>query len=134
MLILKFKLFSSVSNSITLNFTNLPVVPKKALPQIQNKKHFSQRVNMINNLSKINLSRMGWEGGGSTSIWIMSLNKLGLSWAKLCSNWNWNFVILLFRLSYIQLQLVVASGLLVIGYTPNLIVLAEQTSFQFTPF
>ena len=23
------------------------------------------------------------------------VNKLGLSWAKLSSNWNWNFVILL---------------------------------------
>ena len=29
---------------------------------------------MINTLSKINLSKIGWEGGGSTSIWIMSLN------------------------------------------------------------
>ena len=26
---------------------------------------------MINTLSKINLSKIGWEGGGSTSIWIM---------------------------------------------------------------
>ena len=26
--------------------------------------------------SKINLSKIGWEGGGSTSIWIMSLNTL----------------------------------------------------------
>ena len=31
---------------------------------------------MINSLSKINLSKIGWEGGGSTSIWIMSLNIL----------------------------------------------------------
>ena len=31
---------------------------------------------MINTLSKINLSKIGWEGGGSTSIWIMSLNIL----------------------------------------------------------
>ena len=32
---------------------------------------------MINTLSKINLSKIGWEGGGSTSVWIMSLNILG---------------------------------------------------------
>ena len=32
---------------------------------------------MINTLSKINLLKIGWEGGGSTSIWIMSLNILG---------------------------------------------------------
>ena len=31
---------------------------------------------MINTLSKKNLSKLGWEGGGSTSIWIMSLNIL----------------------------------------------------------
>ena len=31
---------------------------------------------MINTLSKINLSKIGWEGSGSTSIWIMSLNIL----------------------------------------------------------
>ena len=31
---------------------------------------------MINTVSKINLSKVGWEGGGSTSIWIMSLNIL----------------------------------------------------------
>ena len=35
-----------------------------------------REVNMINNLSKINLSKLGWEGGGSTSIGIMSLNIL----------------------------------------------------------
>ena len=36
-----------------------------------------REVNMINTLSKINLSKIGWEGGGgSTSIWIMSLNIL----------------------------------------------------------
>ena len=40
-----------------------------------------REVNMINtvskiNLSKINLSKIGWEGGGSTLIWIMSLNIL----------------------------------------------------------
>ena len=32
---------------------------------------------MINTVSKLNLSKIGWEGGGSTSIWIMSLNILG---------------------------------------------------------
>ena len=31
---------------------------------------------MINTLSKINLSKIGWEGGRSTSIWIMPLNIL----------------------------------------------------------
>ena len=31
---------------------------------------------MINTLSKIDLSKIRWEGGGSTSIWIMSLNIL----------------------------------------------------------
>ena len=31
---------------------------------------------MINTLSKIILSKIGWEGGGSTSIWIMSVNIL----------------------------------------------------------
>ena len=35
-----------------------------------------REVNMINIVSKINLSKIGWEGGGSTSIWIMSLNIL----------------------------------------------------------
>ena len=35
-----------------------------------------REVNMINTLSKINLSKIGWEGGRSTSIWIMSLNIL----------------------------------------------------------
>ena len=33
-----------------------------------------REVNMINTVSKINLSKIGWEGGGSTTIWIMSLN------------------------------------------------------------
>ena len=33
-------------------------------------------VNMINTLSKINLLKIGGEGGGSTSFWIMSLNIL----------------------------------------------------------
>ena len=32
---------------------------------------------MINTLSKMNLSKIVWEGGGSTTIWIMSLNILG---------------------------------------------------------
>ena len=31
---------------------------------------------MIITLSKINLSKIGWVGGGSTSIWIMALNIL----------------------------------------------------------
>ena len=35
-----------------------------------------REVNMINTLSKINLSKIGWEGGRSTSVWIMSLNIL----------------------------------------------------------
>ena len=35
-----------------------------------------REVNMINTVSKINLSKIGWEGGDSTSIWIMSLNIL----------------------------------------------------------
>ena len=35
-----------------------------------------REINMINTVSKINLSKIGWEGGGSTSIWIMSLNTL----------------------------------------------------------
>ena len=35
-----------------------------------------REVNMINTVSKINLSKIGWEGGRSTSIWIMSLNIL----------------------------------------------------------
>ena len=34
---------------------------------------------MINTVSKLNLSKIEWEGGGSTSIWIMSLNILLLS-------------------------------------------------------
>ena len=34
-----------------------------------------REVNMINTLSKI-----GWEGGRSTSLWIMSLNILGFFW------------------------------------------------------
>ena len=36
-----------------------------------------REVNMINTLSKINLSKIGWKGGWSTPIWIMSLNILG---------------------------------------------------------
>ena len=35
-----------------------------------------REINMINTVSKINLSKIGWEGAGSTSIWIMSLNIL----------------------------------------------------------
>ena len=35
-----------------------------------------REVNMMNTLSKNNLSKIGWEGGGSTSIWIMSVNIL----------------------------------------------------------
>ena len=35
-----------------------------------------RELNMINTLSKINLSKIGWEGGRSNSIWIMSLNIL----------------------------------------------------------
>ena len=35
-----------------------------------------REVNMINTLSKINLSKIGWQGGRSTSIWIMTLNIL----------------------------------------------------------
>ena len=35
-----------------------------------------REVNMINTLSKINLSKIGWEGGWSTLIRIMSLNIL----------------------------------------------------------
>ena len=47
-----------------------------------------REVNMINTFSKINLSKIGWEGGGLTSIWIMSLNILSvfltapLSWSS----------------------------------------------------
>ena len=33
-----------------------------------------REVNMINTLSKIDLSKIGWEGWGSISIWIMSVN------------------------------------------------------------
>ena len=35
-----------------------------------------REVNMINTVSKINLSKIGGEGGGSTSIWIMYVNIL----------------------------------------------------------
>ena len=35
-----------------------------------------REVNMINTVSIMNLSKIGWEGGGSTSIWIMFLNIL----------------------------------------------------------
>ena len=36
-----------------------------------------REVNTINTVSKIHLSKKRWEGGGSTSIWIMSLKKGG---------------------------------------------------------
>ena len=35
-----------------------------------------REVNVINTGSKINLSKVGWEGGGPTSIWIMSFDIL----------------------------------------------------------
>ena len=35
-----------------------------------------REVNKMNILSKNNLSKIEWEGGGSTSIWIMSVNIL----------------------------------------------------------
>ena len=35
-----------------------------------------REVNMIKTLSKIYLSKIGLEGGGSTSIWVMSLDIL----------------------------------------------------------
>ena len=35
-----------------------------------------REVNTINTVSKIHLSKIRWEGGGSTSIWIMSVNIL----------------------------------------------------------
>ena len=35
-----------------------------------------REVNMNDTVSKMNLSKIGWEGGWSTSIWIMSLNIL----------------------------------------------------------
>ena len=38
-----------------------------------------REVAMINTVSKIK-SKIGWEGGGSTSIWIMSLNILVFFW------------------------------------------------------
>ena len=42
--------------------------------------------NMINTLSKLNLSKIGWEGGRSTPIWIMSLNRLCFFWRSPLSN------------------------------------------------
>ena len=51
-----------------------------------------REVNTTNTLSKINLSEIGWEGGGSTSIWIMSLNILGFYTSgeiKLYHCWRW---------------------------------------------
>ena len=41
---------------------------------------------MINTVSKINLSKIGQEGGGSTSIWIMSVNILFFFWTLPLSN------------------------------------------------
>ena len=38
---------------------------------------------MINSGSKINFSKIGWEGGGSISIWIMSLNLLCVFYVNL---------------------------------------------------
>ena len=35
-----------------------------------------RKVNMINAVSKINLSKLGSKGGGSTSVWIMALDIL----------------------------------------------------------
>ena len=35
-----------------------------------------REVNMMNTLSKNNFPKIGWKGGGSTSIWIMSVNIL----------------------------------------------------------
>ena len=45
---------------------------------------------MSNTLSKINLLKIGWEGGGSTSIWIMSLNILGGFWTLSLSKQSFN--------------------------------------------
>ena len=104
------------------------------------------------------------------------IDKLGLRWAKLSSNWSWNFVLLhlrfvalnqldyiiqfidssgwwrttslivvcqlhlvrafwiasdqldIFIARYSQLQLVLASGQLLISWTPSLIVLVEYTN------
>ena len=59
-----------------------------------------REVNMINTLSKINLSKIGWEGGGSTSIWIMSLNILGFFRLPLSTD-----ILLLFLLQFLFLLL-----------------------------
>ena len=39
-------------------------------------------VNMVKSLSKINLSKIGQEGGGSLSIWTMSVNIQGFFWTS----------------------------------------------------
>ena len=60
--------------------------------------------------------------------WLQNnINKLGLSWAKLSSK-LWLVVA---SDIYSQLQLVVASGQLVICWTASLIVLIEYTNFHF---
>ena len=53
-----------------------PAQPQLVMIFVKNSRG-GREVNMINIVSKINLSKIGWEGGGSTSIWIMSLNILG---------------------------------------------------------
>ena len=40
------------------------------------RKHYEGPKNLRLTVSKINLSKIGWEGGESTLIWIMSLNIL----------------------------------------------------------
>ena len=59
-----------------------------------------REANMIKILSKINLSKIGLEGGGSTSIWIMSVNILcvfltaPLSTLILVNCGKWEFLVL----------------------------------------
>ena len=56
-----------------------------------------REVNMIKTLSEINLSKIGWEGGGATSIGIMSLNvlfffgdyPLATAQVELSLSWGW---------------------------------------------
>ena len=54
-----------------------PLIVIRIIENVKNSRG-GRRVKMIKTL-KINLSKIGWEGGGrgSTSIWIMSLNILG---------------------------------------------------------
>ena len=47
-----------------------------------------REVNMINTVSKINLSKIGGKGGGSTSIWMMTLNILDFFTAPLSNTYN----------------------------------------------